>query len=86
MVVVEKLWGFHTAECADALFSELLRVKSSNTTRKYLSTVIKVLSHFPNEIVQEGFQKLAKDRSFSHRMRKKFRDILEMKRYNSPGY
>jgi hypothetical protein len=39
-----------------------------------------------HEIVQEGFQKLAKDKSFSHRMRKKFRDILEMKRYSLPGY
>ncbi|HBR09813.1 hypothetical protein LR021_05395 [Candidatus Bipolaricaulota bacterium] len=86
VVVVETLRGFHTIECADALFSELLRIKSSNTTRKYLRMVIATLSSFPDGMVEEGFQRLAEDKSFSYRMRKKFRDILEMKRYRSLGY
>ena len=83
MVVVEKLSGFHTAECADALFSELFRVKSSNTTRKYLNSIIKVLSYFPKEIVQERFHELAEEKSFSYKMRRKFRDIIKMTYYRS---
>ena len=85
-IVAQKLEGLHTAECADALFSEILRIKSSNTTRRYLNTVIKALTYFPDELVLEGFQSLADNKSFSYRMRKKFRDILEMKYYRSRGY
>ena len=42
--IVEAMKGIDTKPCADLLFSELKRVKSSNTTRRYLATVIKVLS------------------------------------------
>lgn len=81
IVIVEKLLGFHTVEYADVLVSELRRVKSSNATRKYLNTIIKMLSCFPKEMVQDHFQELAKDKSFSYKMRRKFQDILEMGYY-----
>lgn len=81
IVIIEKLWGFHTVEYADLLFSELRRVKSSNTTRKYLNTVIEMLSYFPKEMVQDRFQELSKDKSFSYKMRRKFQDIVEMGYY-----
>jgi len=86
VIIVEKLWVFKTTACADALFSELWRVKSCNTTRRYINTVIKTLSHFPYEMVGEQFECLAKDTSFSYRMRKKFSDILENMRYRALGY
>ena len=86
IIIVEKLWVFKTTACADALFSELWRVKSSNTTRRYINSVIKTLSYFPYEMVGEKFEGLAKDTSFSYRMRKKFRDILENMRYRALGY
>jgi len=34
--------------------------------------VIETLARFPREMVEEGFDALAADRSFSYRMRKKF--------------
>jgi hypothetical protein len=39
-VVVESLGEFQDTRCAAALFGELRRVPSSNTTRRYLDTVI----------------------------------------------
>ena len=75
-LIVEALGGVETKACADMLFGELKRVKSSNTTRRYLATVIKVLASMPLELVQAGFTSLANDTSFSHRMRDKFREVI----------
>jgi hypothetical protein len=75
--IVEALKGIHTRPCADLLFGELKRVKSSNTTRRYLGAIIKLLSTMPSELVEEGFEALAEDKSFSYMMRDKFRAALE---------
>lgn len=76
-IVAEKLCYFHTAACADTLISELRRVRSSNTTRGYLNTILKSLSHFPMELVAAGLEALAEDSSFSYKMRRKFQDVLK---------
>ena len=75
--IVEAMNRVHTKPCADLLFGELKRVKSSNTTRRYLGEVIKVLSSMPSELTEEGFEALAEDKSFSPKMRDKFRAVLE---------
>jgi hypothetical protein len=75
--IVEAMNGVHTKPCADLLFGELKRVKSSNTTRRYLGEVIKVLSSMPPELTEEGFEALAEDKSFSPKMRDKFRAVLQ---------
>jgi hypothetical protein len=75
--IVEVMTGIQTKPCADLLFGELKRVKSSNTTRRYLGAVIKVLSSMPSELIEDGFETLAEDRSFSPKMRDKFRAVLE---------
>jgi len=74
--IVEALKGINTKPCADLLFAELKRVKSSNTTRRYLGAVLKVLSDMPSELVDAGFVSCADDKSFSPKMREKFRAIL----------
>ena len=76
MAIVESLSGFDTKACADFLFSELKRVKSSNTTRRYLTTVIEVLARMPSKLVLDGFASLAEDRSFSPKMRDKFNAVV----------
>jgi len=76
-IVVEKLSGFKTKECADSLVTELKRVKSSNTTRRYLGSILKVLANFPYEIVKEKLGELAEDTRFSYKMRKKIENTLE---------
>jgi hypothetical protein len=81
--IVEAMKGIQTKPCADLLFSELKRVKSSNTTRRYLTAVIEVLSLMPPELIQEGFETLAEDRSFSPKMRDKFRAVLEKRLFDN---
>jgi hypothetical protein len=73
IATVEALRDSETEGCAALLFSELRRVKSSNTTRRYLSTIIKVLARFPARLTQREFDALADDRSFSPKLRQKFR-------------
>ncbi len=75
-LIAEALWGVKTKACADLLFAELKRVKSSNTTRRYLARIIKVLACMPSELVQEGFTSLANDTSFSPKMRAKFKEAI----------
>ena len=75
-IIVEALRDVRTKPCADLLFAELRRVKSSNTTRRYLATVIKVLASLPAELIQDGFAELAGDKSFTPKMRDKFRAVI----------
>jgi hypothetical protein len=74
--IVEALRGINTKPCADLLFGELKRVKSSNTTRRYLTTIIKVLAAMPSELIQEGYASLAQDESFSQKMLDKFDEFF----------
>jgi hypothetical protein len=74
--IVEALKGIDTKPCADLLFGELRRVKSSNTTRRYLASVIKVLAFLPTDLIRAGFESLAQDKSFSQKMRDKFKAVL----------
>ena len=83
--LIQALDGFYTEGCARVLFGELKRVKSSNTTGRYLGEVIKALSRFPPELVQVGFEELADDQSFSYRMRDKFRMALDQALYRGRG-
>jgi hypothetical protein len=73
LTIVEALRDVQTDACAHLLFAELRRVKSSNTTRRYLDGVIRSLVAMPAELVEEEFIALAEDRSFSHKMRSKFK-------------
>ena len=76
-IIAEQLAYFHHVSSADALLAELRRVKSSNTTRRYLDRVVRSLIHFPGELVRAGLVELACDTSFSMKMRSKFSDALE---------
>ncbi len=75
--IVEALKIVQTQACADLLFRELKRIQCSNTTRRYLTLVIKVLANMPSELVLEKFTSLADDDFFSPRMRAKFQAVLE---------
>jgi hypothetical protein len=83
--LVEALTSIHTKPCADLLFNVLKRVKSSNTTRRYLTTVIKTLSSMPSKLTEDGFEALAEDRSFSPNMWDKFRAALEQQFFEDYG-
>lgn len=76
-VIVESLTVFPTPQTAQALFGELRRVKSDNSTRKYLALVLRTLSRLPRDFVEEGLRALTDDKAFSSRMRQKFALMLE---------
>ncbi len=86
IAIVAAMKFIKTKPCADLLFSELKRVKSSNTTRRYLTTVIEVLSSMPSELIEAGFRALAEDNSFSPKMREKFRAVLERRLFGNHGW
>jgi len=86
ITIVESMKFVHTKPCANLLFGELKRVKSSNTTRSYLATVIKALSSMPSELIEAGFRALAEDSSFSPKMREKFRAVLEKRLFGNHGW
>lgn len=74
--VVDSLYGYKTQECAEALFLELRRVKSSNTTRRYIDTLLKALSFFPLNMVENGLNDLANDKMYTYKMRAKFKSLI----------
>ena len=76
-IVVETLGFFDHKASAEALFSELKRIKSSNVTKEYINVIIVALVHLPRELVNEGFSELSQDQSFSYRRRKRFKHIVE---------
>jgi hypothetical protein len=62
---------------AQRLFEELRRVKSNNTTRRYLSAVLDSLAEYPPALTAERFAELSGDPSFSQRRRAQFRALAQ---------
>jgi len=80
-IIVENLGYFKTKECVIFLFGEIERVKSNNTTRKYINTIIDTLRYFPSDLVLEKFIEFSENKKFSYRMRNKFSAIVEELEY-----
>ncbi len=76
-VIAEQLGHFHHESSASALFAEIRRVRSSNTTRRYLDRVLRSLAVLPPHLVRSGLEALAEDTFFSSKMRAKFRNCCE---------
>jgi hypothetical protein len=76
-VIAGQLGHFSHESSANALLTEIRRVRSSNTTRQYLSRVLQSLSVLPLHLVKSGLEVLAEDTSFSSKMRAKFRNCCE---------
>lgn len=82
-IIVQNLGNFKTKECVSFLFGEIERVKSSNTTRKYINTIIDKLRYFPSDLVLENFREFSENKKFSYKMRKKFSAIVEELEYRN---
>jgi len=76
-VIAEQLGHFSHESSANALLAEIRRVRSSNTTRRYLDRVLRSLAVLPLPLVESGLEALAADTSFSPKMRAKFRNCCE---------
>jgi len=62
------------------LISELYQVKGSNSTRRYLGTVIKTLTGYPHSLIQEDLE-MSCDKALSVRMRAKFEACRDKGRF-----
>jgi hypothetical protein len=60
---------------AQRLFAELRRVKSNNTSRRYLSAVLDTLAEYPLSLTGDWFDELSEDSAFSQRRRAQFRAL-----------
>jgi len=58
------------------LISEIYDTPSNNTTRQWISAIFKSLENSLYEDVRGPLQKMLKDKMFSHRLKKKMKDIL----------
>lgn len=76
-VIAEQLGHFPHESSANALLAEIRRLRSSNTTRRYLARVLRSLVVLPPHLVRSGLELLAGDTSFSYKMRAKLRDCCE---------
>jgi len=76
-VIVEQVGYFCDEASANALFAEIRRVRSSNTTRRYLNTVLRSLTLLRLDSVKSRLEQLADDATFSYKMRAKFRECCE---------
>ena len=76
-VVADQLSHFCHESSANALLGELRRVKSSNSTRRYLDQVLRSVTRLPKHLVNAGLEDLAYDCSFSAKMRAKFLNALD---------
>lgn len=76
-VIAEQLGHFPHESSANALLTEIRRIRSSNTTRRYLDRVLRSLAVLPLHLVKPGLEVLAEDTSFSPKMRVKFRNCCE---------
>ena len=81
LAIVDVLYHVQTEHCVNVLFGELKRVRNTNATRRYLRKLVDVLSEMPAKLVRSGFEALAEDKSFSHRMRTKFGQALDFLDY-----
>ncbi len=80
-IIVENLRYFKTKECVNFLFGEIERIKSSNTTRIYINTIIDILRYFPSDLVLEKFIEFSENKKFSYKMRNKFLAVVEELEY-----
>ena len=76
-VIAGQLGHFPHESSANALLAEIRRVRSSNTTRRYLDRLLRSLADLPLHLVKSGLEILAEDTSFSSNMRTKFRNCCE---------
>jgi hypothetical protein len=58
------------------LIDELYNTPSNNTTRQWITDIFRFLGNAPIEKVRAPLEKMLKDNKFSHRIKRKIRDIL----------
>jgi hypothetical protein len=68
-------WKDRSAVAA-VLIQELGRIPSNNTTRQWISDILKFLARCPLEVVQDPLERMLADRKFSFKLMRKVKEAL----------
>ena len=58
------------------LIDELYHIQSNNTTRQWISKILKYLEHCPIDEVREPLEKLLEEKKFSHKLKDRIRRTI----------
>ena len=80
-LLVSALSDVPTKVSANILFKELNDIESNNATRGYIKLILKCLSGYPIDLINDGFDALLNDRKWSNKMKNKFEEIINYKKF-----
>ena len=75
-IIMKHIGVVETRECANILFQELNDIKSNNTTRGYINSILNILMAFPLFLIRDGFEALLNDNKWSSKMKRRFENII----------
>lgn len=69
-------WSRDSKKILPTLIDELYRTPSNNTTRQWISDILKFMEHMPFEQVCEPLEQMIRDKRFSHKLKQKMKSVL----------
>ena len=66
------------------LINELYHIQSNNTTRQWISEILRYLKRCPIDKVRGPLEKLLKEKKFSYRLKNKIKNIIIAGEENQP--
>jgi len=64
------------ATVAPCLIDDLYRTPSNNTTKQWISDILRFLKSCPLDVIEEPLEGMLSDKRFSYRLKKKIREML----------
>ena len=80
MDILQKLVGCETQRLLELLLADLEATPSNNTTRQWLSAIVKFLRRFPKEAVEAPLRDMIRRNVFFHRLRRRIEEMLDENR------
>lgn len=78
--LLNKIWRSDRKEIfLDILINEFDNTPSNNTTRQWISEILKYLSCFPYEHIKQPLERILDDKKISYRLKEKIKNILYLK-------
>lgn len=75
--MLQHLAGCKTQRFLELLLADLEATPSNNTTRQWITAIIKHLSRFPKEAVEDHLMDMIRKNVFSYRLRRRIEDMLD---------
>jgi hypothetical protein len=75
--MLERMATCNTPRFLELLLADLEATPSNNTTRQWITAIIKHLRRFPNEAVEDRLRDMIRRNVFSYRLRRSIEDMLD---------